>query len=108
MTGCFSTSEVKSLNTTHLHTRVSNLPANQQAFLHEQASFRMQIFCSPNTPMDQYGGFLHERLSAYKKIVQCERSLNIFDGLWNKGYVAYIQNRNAILSVKGNGENFPR
>ena len=40
----FSTSEMKSSNTSRLQARVSNLLANQHAFSHEQASFCMQIF----------------------------------------------------------------
>ena len=58
----------KAHNGFRLHTRVSNLLANQQAFSQEQASFRMQIFCSLNAIRDQYGGFLHAPLSAYKRL----------------------------------------
>ena len=58
----------KAHNRFRLHARVSNLLANQQAFSHEQASARMQIFCSLNTLKDQYGGKLHVRIRAYKRL----------------------------------------
>ena len=58
----------KAHNRFRLHARVSNLLANQQAFSHEQASARMQIFSSLNTLKDQYGGKLHVRIRAYKRL----------------------------------------
>ena len=66
---------MKAYNRFRLHARVSNLLANQQAFSHEQASFRMLIFCNLNTLRDQYGGFLHERLRAYKRLCNVNAAL---------------------------------
>ena len=67
----------KAHNRFRLHARVSNLLANQQAFSHEQASARMQIFCSLKTLKDQYGGKLHVRIRAYKRLCNVNAAVGL-------------------------------
>ena len=73
--------------------------ANQQAFSHEQASFRMQIFCSLNTLRDQYGGFLHERLRAYKRLCNVNAALR-FPTPWKSTVFSRAQIMTSEISRK--------
>ena len=92
-------------NRFRLHARVSNLLANQQAFLHEQASARMQIFCSLNTRKDQYGGKLHVRIRANQRLcnvnaaLHAERSLLMRKSLLVSKQITYTRvQANSIVS----------
>ena len=55
-----------------------------------------KIFCNLNTVKDKYGGFLHERLRAFKRLCNVNAALNLFLDWSVSNWVSMKKNEEAI------------